>query len=135
MSLEENKNNNAEIKTTTINSAENTLSESSILFSKELLDIINVSDLNQIQSIQKQVLTQVRQTNVNLFQINQNLSNQMSGLHKNLQVHQYMLKEMKTDLDFITRTLKEIRKNCKIPEPPPTNLDLDDEVLTYNEHD
>ncbi|KAG2393834.1 hypothetical protein C9374_003598 [Naegleria lovaniensis] len=98
---------------------------------------LHPSDMEIIQQKQAEAFKVMKQTNEDLQQINLKCSNELPNIQKDFQIHQFMLKEMKSDLEFITKALADMRRKLGIKEPERKDdevdeVDLDDEVLTYS---
>ena len=108
-------------------------SEASDLFAKQLISCAhNPSNMQAIQLKQADTYFRMKQTNSSLAKVNQKLAGELPLVQKEFQIHQYMLKEMKSDLEFITKALVDVRKKLGLPEPErkeDDEVDLDEEVL------
>ncbi|KAF0982661.1 hypothetical protein FDP41_011591 [Naegleria fowleri] len=95
---------------------------------------LHPSDMEIIQQKQAEAFKTMRQTNEDLQRINSKCTNELPNIQKDFQIHQFMLKEMKSDLEFITKALADMRRKLGIKEPERKDdeVDLDDEVLTYS---
>ncbi|EFC46336.1 predicted protein [Naegleria gruberi] len=99
---------------------------------------LHPTDMQQIHAKQVEAVKAMKHTNEQLQQINDKCSIELPNIQKDFQIHQFMMKEMKSDLEFITKALGDIRRKLGIKEPERHDddeddvLDLDDEVLTYS---
>ena len=95
---------------------------------------LHPTDMNNIQKHQVEVFKTMKQTNEDLQRVNNKCGSELQNIQKDFNIHQFMLKEMKSDLEFITKALADIRRKMGIKEPERNEdeVDLDDEVLTYS---
>lgn len=75
-------------------------------FAQQMQGIVNPQDLEQICTIQDQIGQDVKLANTNLTQFNDFSQQTFAKMQQDFTQHQKMLKEMKQDLDYITKKIR-----------------------------
>lgn len=82
------------------------------MFHDDLASIINPSDMEQLKQHQRQLYLKMKDAREQMTELNDEMTQQDAVRSKDLQRHMQMLREMKQDLEFITRKIRHIKAKC-----------------------
>ena len=78
-------------------------------FSNQFVELVCEEDLDTIKQRQKEMYGRLRHSNQSLKQFNDDTQKKLSVVHFDYQGHARMLREMKSDLEYVTRKIKLIK--------------------------
>jgi len=94
------------------------LNNASSQFAKEIINLIGHEDISQIIDLQEEISDTLRLSCEALAQMNDFAGKEYSKLSKEYLKHTKMLKEMKSDLDYIFQKIRILKGKVQDYHPP-----------------